>query len=88
MAFKEYENCCKARCTYNDAPNHRGSVTLAGIYTSSLDQPGTRVFWIETAIDNHIGIVLDALNNFSEALSSKAPLYVHIDTPFRKWWKL
>ncbi len=65
----------------------RGSVTLAETYASALDQTASRVFWAATAIYNLVTIGADAANAFAEAPPPVAPLYVHVDEPYREWYK-
>ena len=77
----------KARCVCNGSKNMRGSVTLAETYAAALEQNGSRLFWAAVALNNFICIGADASNAFAEAPPPKAPLYVHIDPPYRDWYR-
>ena len=77
----------KARCVCNGSPSKKGSVTLGHTYAASLDQNGSRIFWATAALRNLKVYGADVSNAFAEAPPPAAPLYVHIDTQFREWWK-
>ena len=77
----------KARCVCNGSKHMRGSVTLAETYAAALEQNGSRLFWAAVALNNFICIGADASNAFAEAPPPKAPLYVHIDPPYREWYR-
>ena len=77
----------KARCVCNGSKKMRGSVTLAETYAAALEQNGARIFWAAVALNNFICIGADASNAFAEAPPPKAPLYVHVDPPYREWYK-
>ena len=77
----------KARCVCNGSKKMRGSVTLAETYAAALEQNGARIFWAAVALNNFICIGADASNAFAEAPPPKAPLYVHVDPPYREWYR-
>ena len=66
----------KSKMRMQGSSKRRGCVTLAETYSSSLEQSSSRVFWVSSAINNHIVIGADASNAFEEATPPKSPFYV------------
>ena len=41
----------KARCTCNDSPRMKGTITIGHTHAASLEQSGTRLFWALSVLE-------------------------------------
>lgn len=77
----------KAHCVCNGSPRMKDTVNLAHTYTPTLEQPGARLFWALTALQNYTVYGANATNASSYAPPPVAPLYITIVKAYRDWWE-
>ena len=64
------------RFVCDGTPHNKGYVTLGYTYAATIDQAGSRNFWVFSALAKNAVIGADATNAFAEASPPKAPFLV------------